>query len=229
MDTSGITLQLKLYVRASVWVQGHELSCTLLLPVRKKEQWLNKIQPWIWVKDSDSLPGRSFEGAVTFLLAKRQMCCGAQNGTSWGNINWTTRNVHLNHIFIVTPKGAGSQDNLEFAQNKWISSKKYTRWSPKCFQQQRIKIFRLSRVSTTSMRSACTARAMGNSRGSFSSPLSICRCVYVSTGGPRFHDTFLITSSHRPRPRPSTGTPKAGVERLPARPTFHLLEIITGE
>lgn len=195
---------------------------------RKNSDWTRSNRESGWKIPTPCQAGPS---KVPLLFSSRSVKCVAERKTVPPKAisNWTTRNVHLNHIFIVTPKGAGSQDNLEFAQNKWISSKKYTRWSPKCFQQQRIKIFRLSRVSTTSMRSACTARAMGNSRGSFSSPLSICRCVYVSTGGPRFHDTFLITSSHRPRPRPSTGTPKAGVERLPARPTFHLLEIITGE
>ena len=39
---------------------------------------------------------------------------------------------------------------------------------------------------------------------------------------------FILTGSH-PRLRPSTGTPTACVERLPARPTIHLLETITGE
>lgn len=195
---------------------------------RKNSDWTRSNRESGWKIPTPCQAGPS-KAPLLFSSRMRQMCCGAQNGASWGNINWTTRNIHPNHTFIVTPKGAGSRDNLEFAQNKWISSKKYTRWSPKCFQQQRMKMFRLSRVSTTSMRSACTARAMGNSRGSFSSPLSIYRCVYVSTGGPQFHGTFLITSSHRPRPRLSTGTTKAGVERLPPRATFHLLEIITGE
>ena len=112
---------------------------------------------------------------LLFSSRMREISCETQNGASWGNNNWTTRNIQPKHVFIVTHKGAGSRDNLEFAQNKWISSKKYA--SPKCFRQQEMKIFQPSTVSTTSIRSACTAREIENSRGSFSSPSSICRCV----------------------------------------------------
>jgi hypothetical protein len=181
------------------------------------------------VKDSDSLPGRSFEGAVTFLLANASNVLRSAK-------RCLLRQYQLNH------KKYPSQPHLySYTQGRRFPGQLLVR-SKQVNQQQKVHEVKSEVLSTTTNEDVPAFKSVNNidaigvygtRDGKFERlllepvvNLQVCVCVNRRSPVSRH---FLITSSHRPRPRLSTGTTKAGVERLPPRATFHLLEIITGE